>query len=192
MPFPDSVKTAVLLRCKRYCCKCHKACGVNIEAAHIVAEAEGGPNTEENCIPLCFDCHAEIGHYNRDHPKGNKYRPAELRVLRDETYAWVAAGKTETAAGEASSTVAEEPVPAPISEMEIRALTVVWKGGKRVAAIQVAHEMGISVDRAMVYLHELDRTHGLINWFGNMHTGGESYNLNPKGRRLLFDRGIIE
>ena len=40
----------------------------------------------ENCIPLCFDCHADMLAYDDNHPKGTKYRPDELRRHRD---AWI-------------------------------------------------------------------------------------------------------
>lgn len=49
-------------------------------------EARGGDSTFENCIPLCFDCHSEAGHYNSLHPKGTKYSPSELRKHRDNWY----------------------------------------------------------------------------------------------------------
>jgi HNH endonuclease len=62
MPFSPDLKTRMFLRCERHCCLCLKQCAVNIEAAHIVAESEGGSNDEENGIPLCFDCHAAVGH----------------------------------------------------------------------------------------------------------------------------------
>lgn len=54
-----------------------------MELHHIQPEADGGPSSLENCIPLCFNCHAEVGHYNERHPKGTKYRPGELRRHRD-------------------------------------------------------------------------------------------------------------
>lgn len=40
-------------------------------------------NVGELHLPLCFNCHAEVGHYNDRHPKGTKYRPGELRGHRD-------------------------------------------------------------------------------------------------------------
>lgn len=49
-------------------------------------ESNGGGTTYENCVPLCFDCHAEAGHYNSNHPKGTKYSPTELRAHRDLWY----------------------------------------------------------------------------------------------------------
>jgi hypothetical protein len=57
-----------------------------MELHHIDEKAKGGPNTFENCIPLCFECHADVGHYNDDHPKGTKYSPKELLAHRDNWY----------------------------------------------------------------------------------------------------------
>jgi len=83
----------MFVRCNRQCCLCLKQCGVNIEAAHIIAEAEGGSNDAENGIPLCLDCHQEVGSYNDKHPRGNKIRPEELRARRDRVYELVAEGR---------------------------------------------------------------------------------------------------
>lgn len=92
MPFDPAVKSRMFTRCIRRCCLCFKQCGINIEAAHIVDEAAGGSNDEDNGIPLCFDCHQEIGSYNDRHPRGNKFRPEELRARRDQVYKLVAEG----------------------------------------------------------------------------------------------------
>jgi hypothetical protein len=69
-----------------------------MECNHIVPEAEQGPNTLENCIPLCFDCHAEVGAYNPKHPKGNKFSGSELRAHRDNWFRKVAASPALTSA----------------------------------------------------------------------------------------------
>lgn len=50
---------------------------------HIIPESDGGPDTAENCIPLCLDCHEEVGSYNPKHPIGRKFSPEELRLHRD-------------------------------------------------------------------------------------------------------------
>ena len=39
--------------------------------------------TEDNCIPLCFDCHVEVKQYNPKHLKGLKYTEGELKLRRD-------------------------------------------------------------------------------------------------------------
>lgn len=92
MGFPVDVRTKVLIRCARICCLCFKQCGTKIEVHHIVQEADGGPNTENNALPVCFDCHAEVGNYNTRHPKGTRYRADELRVRRDALYKLVESG----------------------------------------------------------------------------------------------------
>ena len=95
MPFDPAVKTRMFIRCNRWCCLCLKQCGINIEAAHIIDEAAGGSNDEQNGIPLCLDCHQEVGSYNEKHPRGNKIRPEELRARRDRVYALVEEGKLD-------------------------------------------------------------------------------------------------
>jgi len=92
MPFPAAVKARIFVRCARICCLCFKQCGTRIEAAHIVAEANDGTSDDENAIPLCFDCHEEIGSYNLRHPKGNKFTAEELVQRRDVLYQLVEKG----------------------------------------------------------------------------------------------------
>jgi len=92
MGFPVDVRTKVLIRCARICCLCFKQCGTKIEVHHIEQEADGGANTESNALPVCFDCHAEVGSYNTRHPKGTKYRGDELRARRDAIYKLVESG----------------------------------------------------------------------------------------------------
>ncbi len=81
--FKNKDKIERLLWCDRHCCLCEKLCGVHIEFAHI-----GDPenNNIDNAIPVCYDCHAQIGMYNLKHPKGNKYRSEELKRRRDQIY----------------------------------------------------------------------------------------------------------
>jgi hypothetical protein len=79
---------------------CHKFCGTKIELHHIVPEHEGGLSTLDNAIPLCFDCHADVQHYNAQHPRGRKFTGSELRAHRDAWYAKVAASGGTTASAE--------------------------------------------------------------------------------------------
>jgi hypothetical protein len=90
MPFGQELKAEVLVACARRCCICHKFCGLKIECHHIIGEAGGGLNTSENCIPLCFDCHADMRSYDLMHPRGTKFQPEELRRHRDAWFAKVA------------------------------------------------------------------------------------------------------
>lgn len=86
MQFPPDVAERALLDSGRHCCLCHKFCGVKMELHHIVAVAEGGDDTYDNCIPLCLDCHAEVRAYDPKHPKGKKYTASELKGHRDRWY----------------------------------------------------------------------------------------------------------
>lgn len=91
MPFPNNIREQVLIASSRRCCVCRQYKGVGVEVHHIIQEADGGPNTLDNAIVLCFDCHAAAGHYNPRHPKGTKFSPSELRRHRDDWFRRVAA-----------------------------------------------------------------------------------------------------
>jgi hypothetical protein len=91
MSFTPEVKARMFVKCARICCLCFKQCGTNIEAAHIVAEGKGG-NEEDNGIPVCFDCHQEIGAYDPKHPLGNKFTMEELKDRRNHLYTLVEKG----------------------------------------------------------------------------------------------------
>lgn len=82
--FNEQEAEDLLVQCHRRCCVCHKFCGVKIELDHIEPRNEGGSDEIDNAIPLCFDCHAEVHHYNDRHPRGRKFSPRELREHRDQ------------------------------------------------------------------------------------------------------------
>lgn len=86
MGFSDKVQAEALAACERRCCICHKFCGTKIELHHIKQKADGGEDTFDNCIPLCFDCHADMGKADPRHPKGKHYSERELRLHRDNWY----------------------------------------------------------------------------------------------------------
>lgn len=87
MGFSQSVADEVLVRCRRHCCLCDEFVGHKIELHHIKAVADGGDDSIDNCIPLCFNCHAEVKSYDPRHPKGRKFTEAELKGHRDKCYA---------------------------------------------------------------------------------------------------------
>lgn len=93
MSFPKEVADKVLVACGRCCCICHKFCGTKIELHHIKQKAFGGEDTFENCIPLCLDCHADMGKADPKHPKGKRYTEAELFAHRDSWYKKVSNSK---------------------------------------------------------------------------------------------------
>ena len=93
MPFPPEVKLEALTNCGRRCCLCLRYKGVNVEVHHIEPESMSHDNSIGNAIALCFDCHADAGHYNVRHPKGNRISVAELRRHRDRLWKLVEEGK---------------------------------------------------------------------------------------------------
>jgi len=84
MPFPRKDVEDLLVACHRRCCICYRFCGVKLETDHIVPPAEGGTDTVDNAIPVCFECHAEIHSYNDKHPRGRKFTPDELRGHKEQ------------------------------------------------------------------------------------------------------------
>jgi len=82
MAFGEQEASKLLSDCHRRCCICHKFCGVKMELHHIEPKAEGGTEDIGNAIPVCFECHAEIGLYNPNHPRGRRFTPEELRQHR--------------------------------------------------------------------------------------------------------------
>ena len=84
MAFPPREVALLLAQCHRRCSICHRFCGVKMELDHIIPRADNGPDTIENAIPVCFECHAEIHLYNDRHPRGRKFRPEELRAHKEQ------------------------------------------------------------------------------------------------------------
>jgi len=76
--FTQEIKEEIMVRSARHCCVCHRAKGINLEVHHIKPKEQGGTDSIENAICLCFDCHADAGHYFAKHPKGTKLSPEEL------------------------------------------------------------------------------------------------------------------
>lgn len=93
MPFSSAVRTEALVRSGRRCALCLRFKGVKVEVHHIDPESVSHDNSLQNAIPLCFDCHADAGHYNPAHPKGSKLTADELRRHRDRLWSLVEQGK---------------------------------------------------------------------------------------------------
>lgn len=93
MPSLEKNRNEVLKKCKRHCALCERYMGLKIEIHHIVQKTDGGSDDVDNLIPLCFDCHQEVGSYNPKHPKGSKYTIDELKARRNDVYNRVAKGE---------------------------------------------------------------------------------------------------
>jgi len=78
MGFSKKIKEDIFVKSARHCCVCNKSTGLNIEVHHIIPKKQNGEDSFDNAIALCFDCHADAGHYFAGHPKGSKLSPEEL------------------------------------------------------------------------------------------------------------------
>jgi HNH endonuclease len=58
MAFSEEVKSAVRKRAHFRCCACRD---LYVEIHHIIPQAEGGHDTEDNAAPLCPSCHERWG-----------------------------------------------------------------------------------------------------------------------------------
>ncbi len=58
MAFSEALKAQVRRRAHFACCLCRD---LYIEVHHIIPQADGGPDTEENAAPLCPSCHERLG-----------------------------------------------------------------------------------------------------------------------------------
>jgi len=78
MTFDKDDASNLLAKCHRRCCVCHRFCGIKMELHHIEYKSDNGSDEIKNAIPLCFECHAEVNHYNDAHPRGRKFTKEEL------------------------------------------------------------------------------------------------------------------
>ena len=90
MGFSSKIKNELLIQSARRCCVCRKYKGVGVEVHHIDPKSRRGKNSIDNGIVLCFDCHCAAGHYNKDHPRGTRFSPEELRTQKEEWFRRVA------------------------------------------------------------------------------------------------------
>ena len=90
MPFSPKVQEDALVACGRFCCICHRFAGTKIEIHHIIQKADGGSDDFDNAIPLCLDCHADMGRSDVHHPGRKAYTASELKRHRDNWYKRVA------------------------------------------------------------------------------------------------------
>lgn len=88
MGFSKKTKENALVKSRRCCCICHEFAGLYTNVHHIKPKSKKGPDTLENAIVLCLHCHGEVGHYNSEHPIGDKYTTSEVKAHRDKWWQW--------------------------------------------------------------------------------------------------------
>lgn len=77
MAFSEAVKCSAKRKAHFKCCICRRP-SVSLEAHHIIQQADGGTDDEDNAVPLCPTCHAEYG--------ANLEKRTAIRVQRDFWY----------------------------------------------------------------------------------------------------------
>lgn len=75
MPFSEELKKVIRNRAAFRCCMCQT---FPVEIHHIVPQAEGGSDEEQNAAPLCPNCHTIHG--------GNPETQKKIREMRDHWY----------------------------------------------------------------------------------------------------------
>ena len=83
MAIPQATTDAILARCGRYCAICWKHKPLHIQLDHIVAQADGGTDDEDNLVPICIECHASKHTKTR---MTRAFTAAEIRKRRDRLY----------------------------------------------------------------------------------------------------------
>lgn len=91
--FSGKIVKDLMVKSARHCCVCHKTARRDLEIHHIIPKSQGGEDTYENAIVLCFECHSAAGHYNPKHSKGTKLSPVELIHHREKWYTMVQENK---------------------------------------------------------------------------------------------------
>jgi len=93
-PFPQSVETAVLVRCKRRCALCFGLNNDSSEKQGQIAHIDDGENIDEkNAAWLCIP-HHEL--YDSTSRQAKGYTPGELRSHLETFWAFVSTIKHET------------------------------------------------------------------------------------------------
>lgn len=75
MPFPEPLKLTVKKRAHFSCVLCHT---LGVEIHHLIPQADGGFDIEDNAVPLCPSCHETYG----ANPQKRKF----IREARDFWY----------------------------------------------------------------------------------------------------------
>ena len=141
MAFPEAAVAQLLANCKRHCCVCWRWCGSRIHLHHIVPRADGGPDTIDNAIPVCLDCHAEIESRSN---MGRHFSQAELRehkrrwleICHDQPGVVIQSGRRNTETG---------PLEALLSELQYNKIALAGDDHRR----DYATPMTTQFDRAI-------------------------------------------
>lgn len=173
MPFSEELKAEIRRKAAYRCCVCQKQF---VEIHHIVPQAAGGADDEDNAAPLCANCHADFG--------GNPEMRKKIKEIRDHWYS-VAAVRFPT----------RDDMPLDALRVEFAKQSELPKldGFDNAVLIHlVVNHHGRYVDRisnemgepSYKILRSLDKleAHGEIEKRMNLHSGSYEYTASAKGR----------
>lgn len=166
--FPQNAVEDLLVRCHRRCCVCHRFCGFKMEIDHIVPGAEGGADTADNAIPVCFECHAEIHTYNDQHPRGRKFKPSELSRHKEQWLTLCATGAvgTESSEREAGGV---GPIQALVDELEFNATLASLPRSGAFGAPFVDDQFRRAIERGAIALLRDELKRLILDAYAKMH-----------------------
>mgnify|MGYP001065411045 CR=1 FL=1 len=88
-PIPQKTVDKIMSLCGYYCCKCRR--GRSYEIHHL--DKNPDHHDEDNLMPICPNCHREIGCdkpdctvQNKNAPFARKYTAVALKKIRDDWY----------------------------------------------------------------------------------------------------------
>ena len=85
--FSAKVRRRCLLWSARHCCLCGASCGLDIEMHHIEDDLPSALlNDEDNALPVCYRCHADLERSKHKSPRGSSYVPEEIKARRQQVY----------------------------------------------------------------------------------------------------------
>ncbi len=74
MAFVEALKSRIRKKAHLRCCLCHS---IGVDIHHIVQQAEGGLDPEDNAAPLCPACHDRYG-----------ANPEKRKLIREARDVW--------------------------------------------------------------------------------------------------------
>lgn len=167
IPAQEETRAKLFLWCSRHCCFCGRACTTNMEIHHV--DGNHSNNDEDNLIPVCFDCHGELGSYNAAHPRGSKYRELEIKSRREQVY-------------ELHTRKYLRPVDIKISSRMHHVPEVEGKPKKREWGDFSCTVITLSSDipvKLLLRLEPYQNSTRLETTLGDLYSGGALWNLNP-------------
>ena len=87
-PIPQRIRDKLLVDAMHRCCLCPQHEDVTIDLHHILPISEDGPNTEDNLIVVCPNCHRKI------HSIRSRYTSRQLHMYKERWVQLCALGLT--------------------------------------------------------------------------------------------------